>query len=718
MDNAIDFEIKREDMIKSVLIANRGEIALRIIQTAKRLGIKTIAVYSEIDSQSLYVKQADQSIYIGDNLPVESYLNQQKLLDVLQKEQIEAVHPGYGFLSENADFCQACKALNVCFIGPDPEAIRAMGRKDLAKEIMSEAGVPVTPGYYGKAQSLKKFEQEAEKIGYPVLIKASMGGGGKGIRLVTCRNQLEEAFSSAKREANASFGNNHLLIEKYIEDPRHIEVQILADQFGNIIHLYERECSIQRRHQKIIEEAPVCDMTDQVRKEITQAALKAAKAVNYINAGTVEFIVSGKEGIKSDQFWFMEMNTRLQVEHAITESILGIDLVEWQFRIASGELIPKQSEIVCKGHAIEARIYAEDPENNFLPSVGKAEIIRLPNSVSAQRQNFWNALQNRISNQKSMEVGSYCFADFGVQSGDYISAYYDPMIGKLISWGETRKQALKELMITLNQIQIWPIKTNIAFIYRLLNHPSILENRYHTGFIEQNRNKLLMPLAEYYWPISTGLARLILSREQNRNHLYDPWDKLNGFFLDVSQHMIDCFEIEKKIKRIEIQGNLEDLSSCLILYEDQQYSIQELTYVLSEQNNLDLSFRLNNELKQSWIIQAKILSLDHEHLFLISIDGVVKLVASPYYDDKDHSSFEETDYDIKSPMPGRVISVFVKKGDFVKKHQPLLILEAMKMEMTIKSNKDAVISEVNIEKNSLVQQNDLLIVFDPDSSST
>src|SRR5215208_693428 len=423
----------------SLLIANRGEIACRIIRTARRLGIRTIAVYSDADAKALHVRQADEAVHIGPSPARESYLCGHKIIAAAKATGAEAIHPGYGFLSENADFAQAVIDAGLVWVGPKPDSIRAMGLKDAAKKLMTEAGVPVTPGYLGEDQDPKRLKEEADAIGYPVLIKAVAGGGGKGMRRVDAPGEFEDALESAKREAASAFGDDRVLIEKYILSPRHIEVQVFGDSHGNVVHLFERDCSLQRRHQKVIEEAPAPGMDAETREAVCGAAVRAAQAVNYENAGTIEFIADASEGLRADRIWFMEMNTRLQVEHPVTEEITGQDLVEWQLRVASGEKLPKkQDELSITGHAIEARLYAEDPAKGFLPSVGKLEHFDLGE-------------ENRI--------------ETGVEEGDAISPFYDPMIAKLVARGDNRAEAIGDLATILDEVEIWPVHTNAGFLF-------------------------------------------------------------------------------------------------------------------------------------------------------------------------------------------------------------------------------------------------------------
>ncbi|MET1756102.1 acetyl/propionyl/methylcrotonyl-CoA carboxylase subunit alpha [Novosphingobium sp. RD2P27] len=446
-------------MIKSLLIANRGEIACRIIRTARQLGIRTVAVYSDADAQALHVREADEAVHIGPSPARESYLIGERIIAAAKQTGAEAIHPGYGFLSENSEFAQAVKDAGLVWVGPNPSSIDAMGLKDAAKKLMAEAGVPVTPGYMGENQDPAFLAEEAAKIGYPVLIKAVAGGGGKGMRLVESPDAFIDALASCQREAASSFGNDHVLIEKYILSPRHIEVQVFGDSHGNVVHLFERDCSLQRRHQKVIEEAPAPGMDAATRAELCASAVRAAKAVNYVGAGTIEFIADGSEGLRADRIWFMEMNTRLQVEHPVTEEITGVDLVEWQLRVASGEPIPvAQDELGIDGWAMEARLYAEDPAKGFLPSIGKLELLQ-----------FGDAEGGRI--------------DTGVYEGAEVSPFYDPMIAKVIAWGEDRDKARERLSEMLSDSAVWPVKTNASFLVKALEHPDFVAGTVDTGLI-------------------------------------------------------------------------------------------------------------------------------------------------------------------------------------------------------------------------------------------
>ena len=453
-------------MIQSLLIANRGEIACRIIRTARSMGIRTVAVYSDADAKALHVREADEAVHIGASAARESYLVGEKIIAAAKASGADAIHPGYGFLSENAEFAQAVIDAGLIWVGPAPASITAMGLKDAAKKLMAEAGVPITPGYMGENQDPAFLGQQAAEIGYPVLIKAVAGGGGKGMRKVEGAADFADALASCQREATASFGNAHVLIEKYIQRPRHIEVQVFGDTHGNIVHLFERDCSLQRRHQKVIEEAPAPGVTPYTRELICSAAVRAAKAVNYVGAGTIEFIADSSKGfIDPDLVWFMEMNTRLQVEHPVTEEITGVDLVEWQLRVASGEPLPlRQDELSIDGHAIEARLYAEDPAKGFLPSVGRLEFFELDGSV-------------RI--------------DTGVCQGSEVSPFYDPMIAKMIAHDLDREGAIQSLAWALNDSKIWPVKNNAAFLINALEHPDFVSGNVDTGLIQRAGDALI-----------------------------------------------------------------------------------------------------------------------------------------------------------------------------------------------------------------------------------
>ncbi len=519
-------------MFSSVLIANRGEISRRIIRTASRLGLRTIVVYSEADATAPFVREADEAICIGPAAARESYLVQSKILDAARASHAAAIHPGYGFLSENAEFAEAVQAAGLIWIGAPPAAIRAMGAKDAAKQLMQQAGVPVTPGYMGDNQTPSHLHEAADAIGYPVLIKAVAGGGGKGMRRVNATEEFAEALASCQREASASFSNDRVLIEKYIFAPRHIEVQVFGDTHGNAVHLFERDCSLQRRHQKVIEEAPAPGMDQATREALCAVAVKAAKAVNYVGAGTIEFIADASEGLRPDRIWFMEMNTRLQVEHPVTEAITGQDLVEWQLRVAAGEKLPKtQEELRITGWAMEARLYAENPATGFLPSIGRLEHLRFPSGL-------------RI--------------DTGVDEGGEVSPYYDPMIAKLIVHAPTRETAAGLLAAACGSVQVWPVKTNAGFLHRTAGDADFIAGNIDTGFIERHADRLI-PGTEPSTAIEQAAARLVLPMDRN-----DPWTALTGFRIAAPDDPRIAVEISDSTKLVSLDPITQAAASVTI----------------------------------------------------------------------------------------------------------------------------------------------------------
>ena len=523
-------------MLRSLLIANRGEIARRVMRTARRLGVRTVAVYSDADATSLHVREADAAVHIGPPPARESYLVQQKILDAAKLSGAEAIHPGYGFLSENAAFADAVKAAGLVWVGPPAAAIRAMGLKDAAKKLMTEAGVPVTPGYLGEDQSEKKLALEADRIGYPVLIKAVAGGGGKGMRRVNAAAEFSAALASAKREATASFGDDRVLIEKYVTRPRHIEVQVFADRHGNAVHLFERDCSLQRRHQKVIEEAPAPGMDDQTRASVCDAAVKAARAIKYEGAGTVEFIADASQGLHADRIWFMEMNTRLQVEHPVTETITGQDLVEWQLRVASGEPLPmKQGELRITGHAMEARLYAENPATGFLPSTGPLAHFRLPTNVRV---------------------------DSAVEEGGEVSPFYDPMIAKVIASGPTRAEAAARLGAACGEVEVWPVRTNAGFLRRALADEDFIAGRIDTAFIEQ-RLERLVPKSEPSASVLQAAARTRIAANPGACEA-SPWTRLQGFRIASEPHATVRLRAGTSIYDVEVERRLPTLHGRMV----------------------------------------------------------------------------------------------------------------------------------------------------------
>ena len=518
-------------MLKSLLIANRGEIACRIIRTARAMGIRTVAVYSDADARALHVRQADEAVHIGPSPARESYLVGEKIIAAAKQTGAEAIHPGYGFLSENAEFAQAVIDAGLIWVGPKPDSIRAMGLKDAAKKLMDAAGVPTTPGYLGEDQSPERLAAEAERIGYPVLIKAVAGGGGKGMRKVDDASGFADALISCKREAAASFGNDVVLLEKWIESPRHIEVQVFGDSHGNVVHLFERDCSLQRRHQKVIEEAPAPGMDAATREAVCGAAVRAAKAVDYQGAGTIEFIADGSEGLRADRIWFMEMNTRLQVEHPVTEEITGVDLVEWQLRVASGEPIPlQQEELSINGWAMEARLYAEDPAKGFLPSIGRLEKFDL--------------------------APDHARIETGYDAGDVVSPFYDPMLAKIVVHADNREEAADMLANSCGLVLVWPVNTNSTFLSRASSHSQFVDANIDTGFIERYLDSLIADNGP------DRKTRQIGARELFKRLLYPGLDRLAMRNVKIRSDL-DGFRLNAspvKELRVKVNGTVETIA--------------------------------------------------------------------------------------------------------------------------------------------------------------
>ncbi|TAX24006.1 acetyl/propionyl/methylcrotonyl-CoA carboxylase subunit alpha [Rhizobium leguminosarum] len=615
-------------MMESLLIANRGEIARRIIRTAKALGIRTIAVYSEADAGLPYVREADEAIAIGPPPARDSYLSQTRILEAARKSGAAAIHPGYGFLSENADFAEAVEKAGIIWVGAPPAAIRAMGLKDAAKELMQAAGVPVTPGYLGPDQSEERLAAEADTIGYPVLIKAVAGGGGKGMRRVERTQDFAELLASCRREAAASFGDDRVLIERYIANPRHIEVQVFADIFGNCVHLFERDCSLQRRHQKVIEEAPAPGLDAATRAVICDAAVKAAGAFNYVGAGTIEFIADASEGLHPDRIWFMEMNTRLQVEHPVTEAITGEDLVLWQLKVAGGEPLPKmQDELAMNGWAFEARLYAENPAAGYLPSTGRLDHLRLPATVRV---------------------------DSGVDQGDEITAFYDPMIAKIIAHGPNREAALSKLAAACAGIEVWPVKSNAGLLARIAVDPDFRAARIDTGFLDRHGDSLV---ATEPSEIAIDTAATLLLKKNTDG---DPWTALTGFRIAGAD--------DKRV-RIRIGEHLLWGQSRPAL-EANAVTIGETTVLFDAGNAWPISLPVASEVEAS---QG-------------AGDGA-----------------------ILSPMPGLVISVDVAEGDRVARGDRLLTVEAMKMEHSLRAPFDGIVEKLQVSPGIRVSENQLVV---------
>ncbi len=663
-------------MLDSVLIANRGEIACRIIRTAKRLGMRTIAVYSEADEAANFVRMADEAHLIGPAPARESYLVIDKIIDVAKRTGAASIHPGYGFLSERAEFARACAENGIVFVGPPASAIEAMGLKDAAKALVSEAGIPVVPGYHGAEQDASFLREQAGEIGYPILIKAVAGGGGKGMRRVDAAEGFDAALESAQREARNAFGDPRVLVEKYVLAPRHIEIQVFADGYGNVVHLFERDCSLQRRHQKVIEEAPAPGMPEEMRAAMGRAAVEAARAVGYVGAGTVEFIADGREGLRADRFFFMEMNTRLQVEHPVTEAITGLDLVELQFRVASGERLPfRQEDLAINGHAVEARLYAEDPEREFLPSTGKLWTLDFPEGEGLR-------------------------IDTGVSAGSEVTPFYDPMIAKVIAHGATRDEALDRLAEALGDTMVAGPKTNVAFLKKLCEAEGFRAGRFDTGFIDQN----LQSLGAGPQPLDAEAVRLgvlnLLDMEYSRQtdnqirrgtEIHSPFDERDGFQLGRARRQ--GFPITVEGERVDVtlawpepRGQSGDMD-VVVHYADGS------TAFVSD-----------------YIPQF-------HRGFVATPDGVIVVrdgrqtrvaVYDPFAVDLEHM---DEGGSVKAPMHGKLIAVFVKPGDRVEKGQRLAIVEAMKMEHALVAPTDGEVAEVASEVGAQVAEGARLIVL-------
>ncbi len=650
-------------MFKSVLIANRGEIACRIARTAKRMGLRTIAVYSDADRNALHVRLADEALHIGPSPAAQSYLSSERLIAAAQAAPADCVHPGYGFLSENADFAQACLTAGIAFIGPPPAAIRAIGLKDRAKALMENAGVPVVPGYHGERQEPKFLKQKAYELGYPLLIKAIAGGGGKGMRRVDRHVDFDAALEAAQREAQSAFGDARMLIEKYVGHPRHIELQVFADRHGHAIHLGERDCSLQRRHQKVIEEAPAPGMTADLRAMMGAAAVAAAKAVGYEGAGTVEFIADGEGGLKPSGFWFMEMNTRLQVEHPVTEAVTGLDLVEWQFRVAAGESLPlKQDQLRLSGHAVEARIYAEDPAHGFLPSTGRLVALQFP-------------------------AGEGLRVDAGVETGSEVTPFYDPIIAKLIAHGATRREALDRLTNALEDTIALGPRNNLGFLAALARTNDFREGDFDTGFIDRNLSQLgatpprLDPAAVALGAqklVERDRARIASAVEREQYTPSSPWDSADAFQLSGKRTL------------------------ALPLIAEGESIVAHVAY--------------GPHGAEVTIDGAK----PATDAFAVVADGVAYVLHNGRQTKvslRDVALDEAADQDqgglVRAPMHGKVLAVLVELGAPVTRGQRVAIIEAMKMEHTLIAPLDGVVAEIAVAANAQVPEGAKLMLIEP-----
>jgi 3-methylcrotonyl-CoA carboxylase alpha subunit len=660
-------------MFSKLLIANRGEIACRVIRTARRLGITAVAVYSEADCGALHVELADEAWPIGPPPASDSYLNIGRILDAARKSGAEAVHPGYGFLSENAEFAEACEDSGIVFVGPPATAIRAMGSKAAAKMLMQQHGVPLVPGYHGKDQSPAGLLDEAKRIGFPVLIKASAGGGGRGMRVVADAADFGPALAGARREAAASFADDRMLIEKYLMRPRHIEIQVFADRHGNTIHLFERDCSIQRRHQKVIEEAPAPRLDAERRSAMGQAAVTAAKAVGYVGAGTVEFVA------EAEGFYFIEMNTRLQVEHPVTEAVTGFDLVEWQLRVAAGEALPvRQGEVFVQGHAIEARLYAEDPERGFLPQTGTLHRLRLPAAETAR-------------------------VDTGVRQGDAVTPFYDPMIAKIIVWGEDRATALVRLRRALAEAAVLGVTTNLGFLAQILAHPEFVAASVDTGIVERRLSDIIP--ARRAAP-EAALATVALSRLLSRastataaaarsGDASSPWARIDGWRLNGRSHHEICLRDGAEERTVRATAQAE----AWVL----EFGERRITASAESGSDGLLAVALDG-------VRRHVAVLDYGAETVVLLDGsswrfveVDPLAA--------RSGEDPTAGRLTAPMPGRITQLMVEPGMSVQRGQPLMIIEAMKMEHTVAAPADGIVEAVRFSAGDQVEEGAELVAF-------
>jgi 3-methylcrotonyl-CoA carboxylase alpha subunit len=671
-----------------ILIANRGEIACRVIATARRLGIATVAIYSEADAGARHVRLADEAWPIGPAPARQSYLSIGTILDVARRSGAQAIHPGYGFLSENAEFAEACAEAGIAFIGPPAGAIRAMGSKAAAKALMERAGVPLVPGYHGEAQDLATLAEAAARIGYPVLIKASAGGGGKGMRVVECAAEFAEALEGARREAASAFGDDRVLVEKYLTRPRHIEIQVFADTHGNVVSLFERDCSIQRRHQKIIEEAPAPGMGPAQRRAMGEAAVAAARAVGYVGAGTVEFIAEG------DAFHFMEMNTRLQVEHPVTEMVTGLDLVEWQIRVAAGEPLPLPAErlAIC-GHAIEARVYAEDPARDFLPSTGTLIHLRQPREVPGQVR-----------------------VDTGVRQGDAITPHYDPMIAKLIVWGEDRPAALRRLVAALGEYEVVGVRTNLGLLRAIAAHPAFAAAELDTGFIARHAAALLPPAeqAEAATPAVLAAAALAALRDQREairaaarasGDPHSPWAETDAWRLNGDGYQDLHLREEGAAAVLTLRSHpLPDGSVRLDLPGG------PVRTALEEDAEGGLRLVLDGVARRLGVARRGAAIT----VFLAGHRPCTVVLEDPLAPPRSETAGSER---VTAPIPGRVTRVLVRPGQAVEKNAPLLVIEAMKMELTLRAPVAGVVATVPHGVDEMVEEGAELVIFAPPAAA-
>ncbi|MGB0894522.1 MAG: acetyl/propionyl/methylcrotonyl-CoA carboxylase subunit alpha [Parashewanella sp.] len=660
-------------MFTKILIANRGEIACRIIDTAQKMGIKTVAVYSDADAHSRHVSQADEAFHLGGSAPADSYLKADLIIDVAKRSGAQAIHPGYGFLSENADFARKCEQANIAFVGPGSDAIDAMGSKSAAKAIMTKANVPLVPGYHGDAQDNDTLQAEAKLIGYPLLIKAAYGGGGKGMRIVESVDELQDAIDSARREAASSFGNDKLLMERYLRQPRHVEVQVFADTRGNCVYLSDRDCSVQRRHQKVVEEAPAPGLSDQLRQQMGEAAVAAAKAIDYVGAGTVEFLLD-----TDNSFYFMEMNTRLQVEHPVTEMVTGQDLVQWQLKVANGQPLPlQQQQIQIEGHSFEVRIYAEDPQNDFLPASGKIDFLREPAS------------------------SQYVRIDSGIREQDVISNFYDPMIAKLIVWDESRDLALQRMLVALSDYKIVGLKHNISFLRRILLQSAFAKADFCTDFIERYSEELL---AIDHKDKNTSLAiaavyQILLDKKRNQTAALitseptSPWASLSGFRLNsLNTHQVRLLDDQQQEYQLDVTES--SANNFAVSINDERFSIN------ASLSDTELLLKLNDHQFTITVAQLE----DDFTLFIDENEFHFKTIKAQELEQAESSADK-----LKAPMNGTIVTHLVELGSKVTAGQGLMVMEAMKMEYTIEAPFDGTVTEFFYHAGDLVADGELLL---------
>ena len=664
-------------MINKLLIANRGEIACRVIKTANAQGIKTIAVYSDADKNALHVQMADEAVYLGPSPSKESYLRGELIIEKAKELGVDAIHPGYGFLSENAEFANLCAKNNIIFVGPPASAIEAMGSKSAAKHIMEKAGVPLVPGYHGDDQSEAVLKGAADEMGYPVLLKAAAGGGGKGMRQVWSEKEFSQALNAAKRESMASFGDDHMLVEKYLTRPRHVEIQVFCDTHGNGVYLFERDCSVQRRHQKIIEEAPAPNMSQSVREKMGEAAILAAKAINYVGAGTVEFLLD-----EDDSFYFMEMNTRLQVEHPVTEMITREDLVHWQLTIAEGKPLPKQqNELTLTGHAFEARIYAEDPNNEFLPSTGTLRLLRTPKENDVVR------------------------VDTGVVEGDEVSVFYDPMIAKLVVWGENREIALKRLISALGDYYIDGVSTNIDFLKRVATHPAFVAAELTTTFVEKHHDSLFSATSNDAASDDTqvnipvmALLSLLYRKVSRSDKTPSVWSTAGGWRANANH-----------TETLALLCNQEEVH---VGVKHQRHGTEDAWELSVGDNSYNVKGKLVDSALHATIngYKSTFTYSDNDGVFtLFNKDTHAKfsLISASLGDDNDDNG----DANFSAPMNGTIVAHLVEKGVLVKKGEPILVMEAMKMEHSIIAPHDGAVEEFFFNPGELVDGGATLLAF-------